>query len=73
MKIEEKIKNNFLYSKNLNLFKLLYFFFQYIKSKLYPILISILILISFITLFLKLKKNITDDNVMENIDSNSIT
>ena len=38
-----------------------------------PILISILILISFVTLFLKLKKDITDNNVMENIDPNSIT
>ena len=36
MKIEEKIKDNFLYSKNLNLFKLLYFFFQYLKNKFYP-------------------------------------
>jgi len=38
-----------------------------------PILISILILIGFVTYFLKLKKNITDNNVMENIDPNSIT
>ena len=38
-----------------------------------PILISILILISFVTYFLKLKKNITDDNVMKNIVPNSIT
>ena len=38
-----------------------------------PILISILILISFVTLFLKLKKDITDNNVMENIDPYSIT
>ena len=39
----------------------------------YPILITILIIISFVTYFLKLKKNITDNNVMENIDPNSIT
>ncbi len=38
-----------------------------------PILISILVLISLVTLFLKLKKDVTDDNVMENIDPNSIT
>ena len=38
-----------------------------------PILISIIILISFVAHFLNLKKNITDDNVMENIDPNSIT
>ena len=39
----------------------------------YPILIIILITISFATYFLKLKKNIIDDDVMANIDSNSIT
>jgi len=38
-----------------------------------PILITIIILISFITPFLKLKKNITDEDVMENIEANSIT
>jgi hypothetical protein len=38
-----------------------------------PILISIIILISFVAYFLNLKKNMTDDNVMENIDPNSIT
>ena len=38
-----------------------------------PILISIIILISFVAHFLNLKKNITDENVMENIDPNSIT
>ena len=37
-----------------------------------PILITSLIIISFITHFLKLKKNITDDNVMKNIEPNSI-
>ena len=62
---KEKILSFFrhIYANSLNKFS---FIFN-------PILISILILISFITLFLKLKKNITDDNVMENIDSNSIT
>jgi len=38
-----------------------------------PILITILIVISFVTHFLKLKKNITDNDVMKNIDPNSIT
>ena len=38
-----------------------------------PILITILIIISFVTYFLKLTKNITDDDVMKNIDPNSIT
>ena len=38
-----------------------------------PILIVILMLISLVTPFLKLKKNITDDDVMKNIESNSIT
>ena len=33
MKFEEKIKQKFLYSKNLNLFKVLYFYFQLLKSK----------------------------------------
>ena len=38
-----------------------------------PILITILIFISFITHFLKLKKSITDEDVMKNIEPNSIT
>ena len=38
-----------------------------------PILITILIIISFVTYFLKLRKNITDDDVIKNIDPNSIT
>ncbi len=33
MKLEEKLKARYLYSKNLNLFKLIYFFFQYIKYR----------------------------------------
>ena len=40
MKIEEKIKSKFLYSKNLNLFKILYFSFQYLKSKFMPRIIN---------------------------------
>ena len=39
----------------------------------YPILILILIIISFTTYFLKLKKNNTDNNVLENINPNSMT
>lgn len=34
MKIDEKIKNKYLYSKNFNLFKFFYFNYQLIKSKL---------------------------------------
>jgi FkbM family methyltransferase len=33
MKLEEKIKNNFLYKKKLNIFKYLYFFYQFLKTK----------------------------------------
>ena len=32
MKLEEKIKEKFLYKKEKNLFKIIYFFYQYIKS-----------------------------------------
>ena len=38
-----------------------------------PILIIILMIISLVTPFLKLKNNISDDNVMKNIEPNSIT
>jgi FkbM family methyltransferase len=34
MNIEEKIKNKFLYSFKLNFFKIIYFYFQYFKSKI---------------------------------------
>jgi hypothetical protein len=63
--VKEKIlsKLRHLYANSLN--KLSFIF--------YPILISILIIISFTTYFLKLKKNITDNNVMENINPNSMT
>jgi hypothetical protein len=36
MKIEEKLKNKYLYSKKKNLPKFIYFFFQFLKSKLKP-------------------------------------
>ena len=36
MKIEERLKKKFLYSEKKNLPKLLYFFFQYMKSKIQP-------------------------------------
>ena len=39
----------------------------------HPILITIIVALSFVTYFLKLKKKITDDDVMKNIDPNSIT
>jgi len=63
--VKEKILSFFrhIYANSLNKFS---FIFK-------PILISIIILISFVTHLLKLKKNIIDDNVMENIDPNSIT
>ena len=38
-----------------------------------PILITIIVLISFVAYFLKLKKKITDEDVMKNIEPNSIT
>jgi hypothetical protein len=62
---KEKISSFFrhIYANSLNKFS---FIFK-------PILISIIILISFVAFFLDLKKKITDDDVMENIDPNSIT
>ena len=32
MKLDERLKNKFLYTKKLNLLKIIYFFYQYIKS-----------------------------------------
>ena len=52
-----------IYANSLNKFSFIF----------YPILITILIIISFVTYFLKLKKNITDDDVMKNIEPDSIT
>jgi len=40
MKFEEKIKQRYLYSNKLNFFKLIYFNFQYIKSKFKPRIIN---------------------------------
>ena len=40
MKIEEKIKSKFLYTNNVNIFKILYFSFQYLKSKFMPRIIN---------------------------------
>ena len=62
---KEKILSFFrhIYANSLNKFS---FIFK-------PILISIIILISFVAFFLDLKKKISDDDVMENIDPNSIT
>ena len=40
MKIEEKIKSKFLYSDGLNLFKIFYYYFQFLKSKLKPRVIT---------------------------------
>ena len=63
--IKEKTLNSLrhFYANSLN--KLFFIF--------HPILITILIIMNFTTYFLKLKKNITDDNVMKNIKPNSIT
>ena len=36
MKIEEKIKNKYLYSKKINIFKFFYFYFQFLKAKIKP-------------------------------------
>ena len=36
MKLEEKIKDRYLYSNNFNIFKFFYFFFQFLKSKVKP-------------------------------------
>ena len=33
MKLEEKIKNKYLYVKGFNIFKLIYFFYQFLKTK----------------------------------------
>ena len=40
MKIEEKIKFKYLYSKKFNSFKFFYFLFQFLKSKIKPRIIS---------------------------------
>ncbi len=63
--IKEKVLSFFrhIYANSLN--KLSFIF--------NPILMTILIMISFVTHFLKLKKNIIDDDVMKNIEPHSIT
>ena len=63
--IKEKTLSFFrhIYANSLNKFS---FIFN-------PILITILIMISFLIPFLNLKKNIKDDDVMKNIEPNSIT
>jgi hypothetical protein len=62
---KEKTLNFFrhIYANSLNKFS---FIFN-------PILITIIIVISFIAHFLKLKKNIVDEDVMKNIEPNSMT
>ena len=40
MRLEEKLKGHFLYKKKLNLLKILYFFFQFLKSKFKPRIIN---------------------------------
>ena len=62
--VKEKILSFFrhIYANSLN--KLSFIF--------YPILIAIIMIISFVIYFLKLKKKSTDENVMKNIEPNSI-
>ena len=33
MKLEEKLKNKYLYKNKINFFKIIYFIYQYLKSK----------------------------------------
>ena len=62
--VKEKILSFFrhIYANSLN--KLSFIF--------YPILIAIIMIISFVIYFLKLKKKSTDENVMKNIEPHSI-
>ena len=80
LNLQKKIMVFFSYKIKLSKEKTLSFFRHIYANSLNkfsfifkPILITIIILISFVALFLKLKKNITDEDVMENIDPNSIT
>ena len=62
---KEKVLSFFrhIYANSLNKFSFIF----------HPILITIIIALSLVTYFLKLKKRITDEDVMKNIDPNSIT
>ena len=62
---KEKVLSFFrhIYANSLNKFSFIF----------HPILITIIIALSLVTYFLKLKKKITDEDVMKNIDPNSIT
>ena len=35
MKIDARIKNKYLYTKNINFFKILYFYYQLLKTKVF--------------------------------------
>jgi len=63
--IKEKLLSflRHIYANSLNKFSFIF----------YPILIAIIMMISFVVYFLKLKKKGTDEDVMENIEPNSIT
>ena len=63
--IKEKLLSflRHIYANSLNKFSFIF----------YPILITIIMMISFVVYFLKLKKKDADENVMENIEPNSIT
>ncbi len=74
-------KNNSFFSYKTKLVKeKIFSFFRHIYANslnklsfiFYPILIAIIMIISFVIYFLKLKKKSTDKNVMKNIEPNSI-
>ena len=74
-------KNNSFFSYKTKLVKeKIFSFFRHIYANslnklsfiFYPILIAIIMIIGFVVYFLKLKKKSTDENVMKNIEPNSI-
>ena len=80
MRFAKKNNSSFSYKIKLAKEKILSFFRHIYANNLNklsfifnPILVTIIIMISFLTNFLKLKKNITDEDVMKNIEPNSIT
>ena len=79
LKFAKKNNNFFLYKIKLIKEKTFSFFRHIYANNLNrlsfifnPILVTIIIFISFVAYFLKLKKNKTDNDVMKNIDPNSI-
>lgn len=79
LKFAKKNNNFFLYKIKLAKEKIFSFFRHIYANNLNrlsfifnPILVAIIIVISFVAHFLKLKKNRIDNDVMKNIDSNSL-